>query len=141
MIFYVALDENGHRQLRGTQADARAVNKQFEQIDIPTDKAGIMAYVQELFSQVDGVPHPLVQMVQLDEELGLYDDEKVGEPEPAPTPTPAPRNADEIEDLWPNLPLAFRFHLCSLTMEDARNVDWNGTTPASAPQRYVKSNT
>lgn len=56
MIFYIATDENGHRQLRGTQADARAVNKNFEQVDIPTDKGGLRDYIQNLFNQIDNTP-------------------------------------------------------------------------------------
>lgn len=46
MIFYKAKAEDGRVVLAGTQADARAVNKEFNQIDIPTDKAGLMAFAQ-----------------------------------------------------------------------------------------------
>lgn len=53
MIFYIALDDAGRRQLCPTQADAKAVNRGFEQIDIPTDKAGLMAFVQELYAEID----------------------------------------------------------------------------------------
>lgn len=55
MIFYVALDAEGKRQLRGTQADARDVNKAFKQIDIPIDKAGLLKVLQDLMSAADGV--------------------------------------------------------------------------------------
>ncbi|WOF44308.1 hypothetical protein KNJ79_05095 [Sphingopyxis indica] len=46
MIFYKAKAEDGRVVLAGTQADARAINKQFEQVDIPIDKAGLMAFAQ-----------------------------------------------------------------------------------------------
>lgn len=46
MIFYKSKAQDGRTVITGTQADARAVNKQFEQIDIPTDKAGLMAFAQ-----------------------------------------------------------------------------------------------
>lgn len=132
MIFYLAVDENGHQHLAGTQADARAINKDFEQIDIPTDKAGLMAYVQNLLNQP--ATHPLgVEMPEISEEgvIDITPIQKVLHPEPDPFVA----DRASIEEVWPNLPIAFRFHLCSLTMEDARNVDWNGTAPKGAPQR------
>ncbi len=52
MIFYKAKAEDGHIVIAGTQADARAVNKQFEQIDIPTDKAGLLALAQSWCDEV-----------------------------------------------------------------------------------------
>jgi hypothetical protein len=41
MIFYIATDENGMRQLCTKQADAKAIDRDFAQLDIPTDKAGL----------------------------------------------------------------------------------------------------
>lgn len=58
MIFYLATDPEGRDQLAGTQADARAVNKDFQQIDIPTDKAGLMAYIQKLMDAAQVAPEP-----------------------------------------------------------------------------------
>lgn len=48
MIFYLT---NGSH-LVGTQADARALDKDFVQLDIPVDKAGLMAFVNELYDRV-----------------------------------------------------------------------------------------
>lgn len=53
MIFYIATDRQGFRILKGTQAEARAISKDFAQIDIPTDKAGLMAALQELLTLTD----------------------------------------------------------------------------------------
>lgn len=53
MIFYHALDTNGHLHILGTQADARAINKDFRQVDIPTDKAGLQAELQRLYTYID----------------------------------------------------------------------------------------
>jgi hypothetical protein len=53
MIFYHALDEQGHLHILGTQADARAINKRFTQVDIPTDKAGLQAELQRLYAYID----------------------------------------------------------------------------------------
>src|SRR3546814_20044892 len=52
MIFYRTKDEDGRMVIAGTQADARAVNKQFEQVDIPTDKAGLLATAQSWCDEV-----------------------------------------------------------------------------------------
>lgn len=53
MIFYVALDTNARHQLKTNQADAKEVNKHFEQIDIPIDKPGLQGFVQDLLDKVD----------------------------------------------------------------------------------------
>lgn len=53
MIFYLVHDAKGDRHLKGTQAEARAINKEFTQIDIPVDKTGLMAAIQELLFQAD----------------------------------------------------------------------------------------
>lgn len=51
MIFYLAVDSNGQTKILGTQADANKVNRDFSQIDIPTDKAGLMAWVQQMLDE------------------------------------------------------------------------------------------
>jgi hypothetical protein len=61
MIFYTALDERGHKQLRATQADAKAVNRVFEQIDIPTDKTGLREFVQQLYARADELSDQIVE--------------------------------------------------------------------------------
>lgn len=53
MIFYTARNDENRLQIVGTQADAKAINKAFEQIDIPTDKAALMAWAQEMFARLD----------------------------------------------------------------------------------------
>jgi hypothetical protein len=49
MIFYLV---NGN-QLAGTQADAKALDKDFTQIDIPTDKLGLMSYINDIMRVKD----------------------------------------------------------------------------------------
>lgn len=51
MIFYLAIDNNNQTKIVGTQADAKALNPQFEQIDIPVDKAGLMAWIQQMLNE------------------------------------------------------------------------------------------
>ena len=54
MIFYQAVDPATlHTTIIGTQADARAINADFTQIDIPTDKAGLMAWANDRQNEID----------------------------------------------------------------------------------------
>lgn len=52
MIFYTAINDEGRTILCGTQADAKAINKDFQQIDIPVDKHGLQAFVQESLNAI-----------------------------------------------------------------------------------------
>lgn len=67
MIFYIAVDETyGRKVLCGTQADAKAINKNFEQIDLPTDKAGLQNLYQEALDRIheleqgQPIPNPVI---------------------------------------------------------------------------------
>lgn len=51
MQFYLAISSDGQTKILGTQADAKAVNKDFEPIDIPTDKPGLMAWIQQMLDE------------------------------------------------------------------------------------------
>jgi len=51
VIFYLATDNLGKTHIVGTQAEARVINTDFQQIDIPTDKAGLMAWVQQMLDE------------------------------------------------------------------------------------------
>jgi hypothetical protein len=121
MIFYIALDDAGHRQLCGTQADAKAINKNFEQIDIPTDKPGLMAFVQGLYDEANFVE-------PVDDEVGcaLFK-EPVTSPISAevfdPPPAAKPSYVDQSvnwDALFPTLPLAHQLHFAAMAMENAR---------------------
>lgn len=62
MIFYLTVDAAGHTKILGTQADAGKVNKDFSQIDIPTDKNGLMGWVQQMLDELLNVSvkdHPI----------------------------------------------------------------------------------
>ena len=49
MIFYLT---NGST-LCGTQADARLLDRDFVQVDIPTDKVGLMIYINDIMGLKD----------------------------------------------------------------------------------------
>jgi hypothetical protein len=115
MIFYLALDDEGRRQLRGTQADAKAVNRNFEQIDIPTDKAGLMAFVQELYNEIDNSgTHPG------DPDLLAPEPEPVLDPRPVPVVETYTATSVSLDEQFAKLPLAHKLHFAALAMEDAR---------------------
>lgn len=77
MIFYLAIDNNNQTKIVGTQADAKALNPQFEQIDIPVDKAGLMAWIQQM----------------LDETLNAQDEAQ------SYVSQPLPETMDDVEDI------------------------------------------
>jgi hypothetical protein len=56
MIFYLARNAEGKRILETTQVKAKAVSKDFQQIDVPVDKEGLRGALQELISEADCGP-------------------------------------------------------------------------------------
>lgn len=110
----------------------------------PVKKIGIPVAHQELIDFINGVI-----MRERSQAVAPIDSHIERKPFDAPfdeptEPAPPPPSRDEkivdrqaIEEMWDILPLQFRFHLCSRTMEEARNVDWMKTEPAKAPQRHA----
>ncbi|WP_037500621.1 hypothetical protein [Sphingomonas jaspsi] len=111
MIFYLC---NGNT-LRGTQADAKAIDRDFEQIDIPTDKAGLMHFINGLYDQIGAAS------VENDFLSGG------SAPEAAPRAVPAPVLPSyldaslKIEEQFEQLPLAHQLLLAHGAIERARN--------------------
>lgn len=104
MIFYLC---NGN-QLAGTQADAKALDRDFIQVDVPTDKAGLMAYINELMARLENSP------------------EISNEPPPPPAPPASipvsyTERAVSFEDAFENMPLALQLHFGAKAMENARS--------------------
>lgn len=123
MIFYLA---NG-TTLAATQADARQLDRNFVQHDIPTDKPGLMAYVQGLLDQIHG-DEPLPDYGQ-DMSSGhngtpIVAPEVTAEEVEAEFPGYARDEAvalrEQIDAAWPGLPLTYRLDLAAMTLEDAR---------------------
>ena len=52
MIFYQVNCADGTKQLSPTQAEAKAIDRNFKQVDIPTDKLGLMNYLNVLMSVI-----------------------------------------------------------------------------------------
>ena len=52
MIFYLAVDPGGRTIIQSTQEAIKDVNdKAYTKIDIPTDKGGLMAWVQQMLDE------------------------------------------------------------------------------------------
>lgn len=63
MIYYLCQTPDGP-QLAGTQIDAKALDRNYEQVDLATDKAGYMAYVNSLLrtsTPAAATPEPYIE--------------------------------------------------------------------------------
>ena len=120
MIFYVATNKDGQRIVCKTQAEAKAVDRDFVQMDIPTDKDGLKDAVQELLSLVDAAhasnPTPESENTPHSPQI---------EPQaPSPAQT-ASQFREMVENEWHNQPLAWRIDLAHQTIEECRKaVPW-----------------
>lgn len=106
MIYYIARNEEGRRILRTTQADARDIDKNFEQVDVPTDKPSLLIFLQELYSRMDDLEAEPIPPVE------------------APPPVKI-SHADQIvafEDEWENFPMSKKAHFAALFCDEARYV-------------------
>lgn len=99
------------RKYLGTQADAKAAAKttggQFQLVDVPTDKDGLMAYLNRLMEN-GAAPGPTVQ-----ERMNALSAEAKGE-------SYTDRSV-AIDDVFEALPLARKLHFAALAMEEARD--------------------
>jgi hypothetical protein len=110
MIFYTATDADGRTHWEKTQADARAINKNFEQVDVPVDKPGLHVWLNamqqkldEARQEVDAVEGTLAATV----------------PEPDPSYT---NWSVKLDEEWDKLSLAHQLHFAALAMERARSL-------------------
>lgn len=112
MIFYIATDADGQRHLVGTQADARAIDRNFVQVDIPTDKAGLRGYIQDLLTEIDEL------------RLGAGRETTPGTGATSATQPPAPSYVQQsvnLDEQFDKLPLAHQLHFAAIAMENARD--------------------
>jgi hypothetical protein len=134
MQFYFAINDQGSTLIKATQADAREVNKEFTSVDIPTDKPGLMAWVQQMLDEtlnagihdVISIQEPTVQRSDCSEfGPGRAYAEPVTPPAPA-KPEPVMENITNklvrFEDEWENFPLSRKCHFASLAMEECRTI-------------------
>jgi len=102
----------------GTQADAKAITKNFDLVEVPTDKEGLIAYLNRItFDSLDR-----------DIDLPLNPDRVVKDvnedvrPELAPRAPSYTEKSLGLDDAFAAAPLAHRLTLASLALEDARDL-------------------
>lgn len=83
----------------GTQADARKLDRGFIHVEVPTDKEGLIAYLNGLAGEAPQSPPPAA-------------------PPPATDRSHHPLTFD---DAWDGFPLARKLHFAALAMEEARD--------------------
>jgi len=82
MIFYTAVEPGTlHTRIVGTQADARAINRDVTRIDIPTGKPELMAWANDMQRQIDVLRDALARAA-IDEPNG--NSAEILEPAPLP---------------------------------------------------------
>lgn len=114
MIFYFVIEPGPERMhCVATQAEAKAINKDFVQIDVPIDKLGLRDWIQKMIDELSTPKPPIPTMVEVAPPLGP--------PELIITESYAEQTL-KIDDLWDQLPLARKFHFASLAMEEGRDI-------------------
>ena len=112
MIFYKAAG-----LLVGTQADAKAIDRAFVQVDVPTDKAGLMSYINDLLSQIAAASNEPPANAEAAPQTVTAS--------PAPPITRVEPNYTErsikIDEMFEELPLGKQLHLACLALENARS--------------------
>jgi hypothetical protein len=109
----------------GTQAEAKAETKSFEQVEVPTDKAGLIGYLNEV-TRFD---------------LGHAPCENIEAPARDINEDRAPRYAEQsvaFEDQWEQFPLALQLHYAALAVEAARDAYPKITTPSTRKASPVR---
>lgn len=92
----------------GTQADARAINKTFAQVEVPTDKDGLIKYLNE------NIAFNEPQEDEFETVVERHDP-------PIETGPSHTETSIAIDDVWDELPLARKAHFAALFCEDARD--------------------
>ncbi|WP_079638727.1 hypothetical protein [Sphingopyxis flava] len=119
--------------IAGTQADARAVNKQFEQFDIPTDKAGLLAIAQSWCDEVFEL-NKLMDEMRADLEGRVPEREETSTEQP-PTPSNVPEREEFVTEVRRQISVEEEIQSCDLPRLAvlAQNVAWRFEELARCP--------
>lgn len=109
MIFYLSVNEEGHTKIAGTQAEAKAINPEYSQIEVPTDKTGLMGWIQQMLDET-------VNQVQ-----GITEVTQATLP-PEPVKESYTEKSVRFEEAWDGFPLKLKCHFASLAMEECRSI-------------------
>jgi hypothetical protein len=104
---------SARRHLIVRKDEAKKLDPNFEQIDIPTDQEGLKALVEGLWAEIDTLQDQILEGGE-------------GLPTP-PSPPAAPKTegyaekSNRFEDEFDAMPLATQFHYAARAMENARD--------------------
>lgn len=108
MKYYSAIDQNGREVLVQTQAEAKALNKDYSVVEVPSDKDNLMAFIQML---MDAAQAPKVAITEHD---------LVVQARSEPVKPNYTEISIAIDEAWEKLPLSRKLHFAASAMEDAR---------------------
>lgn len=100
----------------GTQAEAKKADKNFVQVEVPTDKEGLIGYLNANYAHAD------VDFDDLNADRVVKDVNEDIRPELAPRERPYTELSTNLDELFAGAPLAHRLTLASLALEDARDL-------------------
>ncbi len=78
MLFYRAVNAEGRLKLATTKVEAKKINKDYDSIEVPTDKPGLMEILQDLLDRAQPATS-----IELQHSL-----QEKPRPQPAPTTSP-----------------------------------------------------
>lgn len=122
MIYYIALEPNGRKVLCGTQAEAKVIDKEFTQIDLPTDKAGLMATYQEALDTIHNLSLDKAELRQrVEQSTDLLSEDKMSDMTKALVEPSYAHQQVAFEDAFAGFPIPKQLHFAALAMENARD--------------------
>lgn len=147
MIFYIANKATGGRQVCTTQAEAKSVDKEYVQLDIPTDKAGLRDAIQELLDLADAAGSTETPEAENTPESPQIEAQATSAPSGRPAVDMTslsreerkklcyPRNVDLLDreyfqEVWHHMPMPLRLDLISTAMGNFRQF-WIQQTKAN----------
>lgn len=135
MIFYFATNDDGKTTVCTTQAEAKAIDKGFQKVDIALDKDSMQSLLQDSFDRIFQLESNTIRM---GESLSPGESEALdSRPELSP-PTISPVKQSqldrrEIEKLWPDLPIHWKLDMVSQTLDEVYRVWPKPKAPEAAP--------
>lgn len=131
MIFYLAKHCVTRRvTVCTTQDEARPIDKGFTKVDIPVDKPGLKAVLQDFFDQLHQAEQDKGEDLSSGESEALDSRPELSPPSPQARPqpialTPAKiglMTRQQIEEQWDDFPLAWQLDMAARALESARSL-------------------
>lgn len=111
----------------GTQAEAKSFSKEYEQVEVPTDKPGLIAYLNQMHN---------AQQDREDEFTAIVERQDPEVPGEDTVVSHAQRTVD-LDSAFLAAPLGQQLTLAAIAVENARSRIGRETAPNPAPQGYA----